>query len=512
MIKKAGNLFATAYLILIFAIYPFYMADGYVDIGEAKYKFFVFCSLGGLVILAALALAEGFQTIWQRYRCREAYLIRWERISVTDLFVVLYAIEVLISFLLSDYKQEALQGTEGWRIGLVLLVMLCVFYFLISRQWKGAPFLWYVCMAASGIVFILGILDRFSIYLIPIEIRDPGFISTLGNINWFCGYLSVLMPIGACIFIHGERRREKWALGLYLLIGFMAGFCQGSSSVFLLFGALFFLLLWTAVSKREKLAGWLLMTAIWGAAGQVVRVLRIIMPDNYNYDTNNLCGMLTGSNLLLAVAVICLFIGVILKCRGTGRWCNEGEIKRIHQWMMIIPVTVFLLWGVITLLNTWKGIPGLKNSSVFLFDENWGNGRGATWKAGIEVFGEMPIIGKLFGVGPDCFCAYAYAQPKTAEMLRAYFGSIRLTNAHNELLTGLVNTGIFGVLLYLGIFLSSILRCLKRAEGEPYLFIPAVCAFCYLVHNAVSFAQVLNLPFIFLIMAMGEGLLRRYQS
>ena len=38
---------------------------------------------------------------------------------------------------------------------------------------------------------------------------------------------------------------------------------------------------------------------------------------------------------------------------------------------------------------------------------------------------------------------------------------------------------------------------------------PAVCVFCYLVHNMVSFAQVLNFPFVFLAIAMGEGMIRR---
>ncbi len=511
MIKKAGNLFATAYMILLFVVYPFYMPNGYVDIGESKYRFWVFCSLGGLAVLGVLSLAEGLKTIGNRYRLREAYLLRWNRISVTDLFVALYAVEVLISYFLSDYQEEAFHGTEGWRIGLVLLLMLCGLYFLISRQWKGNPLLWYLMLAASGAVFVLGVLDRFSIYLIPVEIRDPGFISTLGNINWFCGYLSVFLPIGVCLFLYEKSLGKRLISGIYLFIGFMAGFCQGSSSVFLVFGALFLLLLWLAVSQREKLAAWFLLLALWGAAGQGVRLLRTIMPENYNYAGNNLCGMLTASNYLLIAAVICLSAGLILKhCSGT--WCNERTVKKIRRLIFIIPFLIFLVWGVITFLHTWKGIPGLAGNSVFLFDENWGNGRGATWKAGIKVFGDMPVIKKLFGVGPDCFDAYAYSQPETAEMLRNFFGSIRLTNAHNELLTGLVNTGVLGALLFLGIFLSSMVRCLRRAEGEFYLFIPAACMFCYLIHNMVSFAQVLNLPFVFLIIAMGEGLLRKDES
>ena len=56
MAKKAGKLFVTAYLLLIFGIYPFYMREGYVDIGRAKYEFFIYCSLAALGILALIGV------------------------------------------------------------------------------------------------------------------------------------------------------------------------------------------------------------------------------------------------------------------------------------------------------------------------------------------------------------------------------------------------------------------------------------------------------------------------
>ena len=50
-LKAWGELFCAAYLVLMFAVYPFYMERGYVDIGEAKYRFFIYCSLAALAIL-----------------------------------------------------------------------------------------------------------------------------------------------------------------------------------------------------------------------------------------------------------------------------------------------------------------------------------------------------------------------------------------------------------------------------------------------------------------------------
>ena len=123
-------------------------------------------------------------------------------------------------------------------------------------------------MAASGAVFLLGILDRFSFYLIPLKIRQPGFISTLGNINWFCGYLSVLAPLGICPLIFSEQSaspslKKRLVYSVYTVLAFTAGFCQGSDSILLFWAALLFLLLWVASSNASWLVNCLLSVSLW---------------------------------------------------------------------------------------------------------------------------------------------------------------------------------------------------------------------------------------------------------
>lgn len=511
MTTKAGNLFTTAYLLLIFCIYPFYMKEGYVDIGESKYHFFLYSSLAALLILAILAGVGAAGRIWQSYKKREAYLIQWEkvRISSTDLFVGLYVLAIAISYLLSDFPQEALWGTEGWRIGLVLLLILCGLYFLTSRQWEASSFVWYGAMAASGLVFLLGILDRFSIYLIPISIRDPAFISTLGNINWFCGYFSVLVPIGGCIYLFSTGSVQRGFSAVYLFLAFTAGFCQGSSSVFLFWAAMFLVLLWISILKREWIGRWFFLAALWGFSARAAGGLRALFPEGYNYETDNPCLLLADSNLILVAAVFCTWISFFLNRRSKRNPGIVRKYKMIRRILVGISMIGIILFGALLFVNTMYGVPGLAGNGFFCLGKDWGNGRGAAWRAGADAFARMSGIKMLFGAGPDCFSAYVYSEPHTAGMLRDYFGSSRLTNAHNELLTSLINTGVVGTFCYYGIFISGIVRGLKSVEGRLDLIIPAVCIFCYLVHNTVSFAQVLNLPFVFLIVAMGEAMQRK---
>lgn len=539
MIKRAGSLFVTAYLLLIFCVYPFYMKDGYVDIGEGKYEFFLYCSLGVLLILAVLMLLFFVQITGKHLRNKQMLFMDWEKVSLsfTDVFVCLYLAVVSSSAVFSDFRQEAIWGVKGWHIGLVLWAVLCGLYFFISRLWQKEGRVWIVAAVASAVVFLLGILDSFSFYLIPLSIREAGFISTLGNINWFCGYLSVVAPVGICFWLFREcpsdNKKLKYVnlqavcFGIYTVLAFMAGLCQGSNSVFLWFGGLFFVLLWIAVSKEKWLRDWFLLVFLWGLSAQLIRLMRMIFPKKYNYDLNNLCGFFTETNISLwiaGIALLCYWGMVWRKCalvRKGNNWedtrdfdalqqpVTEGKnVNKIRKVLLAVPVTAVLLWVTLSAVNTWTSLSGFLDAGIFLWNESWGNGRGAAIKAAVSMFREMSLAQKLIGVGPDCFANYAYSMEEVAMDLRQYFGTSRLTNAHCEIATSLVNLGILGTLCYLGIFLSFIVRCFKRGEKEALFYMPAVCIICYLCHNLVSFAQVLNLPFVILIMAMGEGMLR----
>ena len=126
------------------------------------------------------------------------------------------------------------------------------------------------------------------------------------------------------------------------------------------------------------------------------------------------------------------------------------------------------------------------------------------WKISGKMLGYRNLWQKLFGVGPDCFGVFAYSLPEIAGELRNFFGNDMLTNAHNELLTQLVNTGLLGTVFYFGFLGSSFVNCMKKGRENTGAYITALCIFCYVIHNMVSFTQVLNVPFLFLLMALGR--------
>ena len=91
------------YFLLMVGVYPYYAPGGYTQIGEVKYLFFRNVSLSMLIVVSGITLLQ--------------VLVRWNgewiveyyrRMSVTDWFVYGYCLAVMLSYLCSAYKEDAL--------------------------------------------------------------------------------------------------------------------------------------------------------------------------------------------------------------------------------------------------------------------------------------------------------------------------------------------------------------------------------------------------------------------
>ena len=317
--KKTADLLITAYLLLLFVAYPFYMKEGYVEIGRAKYSFWIRISLSTAAVLLLFFVLRLIRELKEKSLQPQA----------TDISILVFAGTLLLTLALAVDRKEALFGTEGWNMGFALYGVLCLLYLMIRLLWKPDKWIIYLALLASGGIYLLGILDRFSIYLIPLEIRNPGFLSTLGNINWFTGYLVIFTAVSASLFLLSEEKGMMVFSAVITLLGFAAGFSQGSSSVFLFFAGLFLALFWLASYGPGRVLRLMILWTMWCGSAQLIRLMRILVPDGYQYDTENLCGYFTGGNLSVYLLVTGgLFLGafwILLKYKEqTGKWIRRG--------------------------------------------------------------------------------------------------------------------------------------------------------------------------------------------
>lgn len=508
-LKKAAKIYAKivlgAYLALLIVVFPFYAPQGYVEIGASKYNFFKVSGILSLVFVFPGAVILLLSYIRDRKRIR---------LSITDQALLFYGLAVLLSFFCTPWKEDAVWGAEGWYMGLFSQIMFIAIYFALSRLAENIKVWYWVMLAVSSAVFLLGLLNRFSVYPIKMEGSVPGFISTLGNINWFCSYWMVVFPIGLVLYWIGEGRGilKKAALTAYILLGFMTGITQGSSSGFLALAAVFLAMFLLSFQDKDKLLGWLELWIMFAVSLLLLSVVQGLFPEALNYE-NGIERWLTGYGNAL-----CIFSFAVVLYTIARYWFKKMDrpvegIRFLQKGILVLLVLGVLAVTVLVIYyNTGVKEPGeSKLASIFTIDEEWGNARGTTWRTGAEAFAAMSVLQKLVGAGPDCFYLFAYSKEDIALRLYNMFGDARLTNAHNEWLTVLVNIGLAGFVSYAAVFLTAVCRQVKAGQSggkREWVLVSAVCLISYTVHNMVSFQQVICTPLIFMLMGFGERMLR----
>lgn len=395
----------------------------------------------------------------------------------SDYFMILFGISVWIASSMCKDKKVAFWGEEGWHTGLIFYLLICFMYLMISEAEINLQKLLGPILLTAFVINVIGILDRFSVYVLPLKQRDPAYLSTMGNINWFCGYLSVLLPLGCGLFV--MTKKKTVLLGIYAFVGFLLCLSQGGASVFIILLAMFSGLLLLSFSENQKLMKIEILIYLFCLAAQILRFIRYLFPEAYNYETDNVCDLLTstGTTVYLAAAVFIIF----------SLW-KRIKLERIKKILIYFAVL--------------SGIIGVAYTFLRGFDDAWGNGRGFIWKFSLKLWLSEPFSNKLWGVGPDGYRSYAYGQSELIPMLRGYFGNDVLSNAHNELLTMLIQFGIFGIAVFCGFFVSYLLELRELDDTDGLKSVILICISSYLMHNMVSFTHVLNLPFLILLMAL----------
>jgi len=506
------------YLVLLVVFYALYFVNGYEQLATHKFELLKFMSIcfGWVMIpfAAIYMILCGFNVISKKkrpYYFTERFLYE---ISLTDAAVIDYTCVLMLSYFLSPYKAEALWGTAGWYMGLGTQLIMVGIYFFVSRFFEAdkiQDFLYFIGIV-SFLLMLWGLLNRFSVYPIEMEYSAPSFISSMGNINWFCGYYSVVFCIGAVLYFISE---DMWIrlLGIgHALTAFALGAVEGSDSAFLSLGVLFFILFLYAFTETEKMKRFLDLVTLYGLSCQMLRAIDVCFPDSLNLENVVIDFMLGNATLLLMVIAIALRMIVNTQDGIRGNqdrdWiCDYVKIRSTIIWILIVTAVIYII---LLVVNTkYPGSIGLLSEySLFCFNEKWGSNRSTTWRDGFLIFETMTPLQKVFGVGPDCFAIHASNNPVISEMIEKQFGGNRLTNAHNEMITLLVNVGIWGLITFCVAFVSSVSRLMKRLSQNPLalIFIVSICS--YLIHNQFSFQQILNTPYIYMMLGLAECMMR----
>ena len=459
------------YLITICTILPLYMPNGYFELGESKAIAYIVVSL----IFALLFLLV-----------KNRNFFKAGKISPLLSYALLtFLFSNIISFIYSVDKKTSFLGLSGWRNGL-LTTLLCLFFFYVFYEEDRVSYYVIAAVLITPLLeSVLVILNRFDVYPFEIIGKMPAFVATIGNINWFVGYMSVFVPLGIGLCYRMKLfSKEFFMCGIYVLVTLMALMIQGSDSAALVLCAGFVVLLFFSIATRGGFRKYLSLLFILGLSMESSLVIYSIYENRYVYE----------DNLLLSVCK--LHTGLILMAFVFFMFCISKLFETLGFHFM--EKTYRYIAGFITVIILLTGVYYVFSS----FDLTMGNGRGLIYSMSLDMFGRMDQFRKLVGAGQDCFKAYAYSDIETADSLLNIFGGTILTNAHCAPLTILVERGFLGLLAYvllIAVFVKEIYSKRNKHAGV----ICALILSSYLVNSLVSFDLMISTPYLFLALSIG---------
>lgn len=529
------------YLAVVVLALPFYYdrKTGYGTIGTTKSVFFrtwgfrlapYMTVLFLIYLLAALVCKmrekKGQKGVWVSLPRK----IR-SSLTLTDRFAIGYALVLCASYCLTDYRETALLGAPGWYMGLLPNLVLLGSYFAISRLLTKRLCKGLLCalLAASFVVFLLGILNRYRINPLHFEYAGRTYISTIGNINWYCGYWAVLFPVGCGMFLFcdgGWDKKQprgilkKGLLALWCAVGFATGVTQGSVSGMFALTVMTLAMGCVALrgqDGRVRFGQFLELLLLFSVTVLLVAGAERLFPGRNDYSSELLYRIITKTPFFLIAGVAVMWCYMWYQTLQT----LHGEktvriVRKIWRGIVVTAVAALALYAVLVVCNTrWPGsIGSLSEKEAFFFDGKWGSQRGGTWSAGMRVWLAQDPLHKLVGVGPDAMADFIYSgqDGKLLAAVSEQFYGYRLTNAHGEWITLLADTGVLGLLCFAGMMLSSMIRLLRQ-RGSGFAGIVCIaCGFAvlsYTANNVFSFEQTVNMTQIFVVMGLGEYMMRK---
>ena len=501
------------YLFCMLGIFPLHYVEGYSKIGNVKYEFFRNTSLAfiGISLIFAVIKVVLQKIRVQEERKAEQILFR-DRFSFLDKAVLSYALCVIISYLLSPYKEFAFKGAAGWEMGFVAQMIFVFLYFIISRNANYGYFTLGIHLTASFITYILGILHRFEVD--PLGMYEGlnlnqkvEFLSTIGQATWFSSYVCTGVAVGIVVFYISNAKWIRRLTGIYSIVGFGILVTQNSDSAFIAIAGMLLVLGYFSLQDKKRWGRfWEIVSLMWGTFAGIGLLQRIFSDRAIPLDSLSI--FFSQSYVIWIFLVISL--GMLYFCKKQENEKFLCITAKVYKGMLGIVVIGIFAMIIFIYLNTkgylleWFGYQSTHN--YLLFNEQWGSHRGSTWMNVWKGIKEMSFLQLLFGVGPDSLSPYIYSIPEVSEALQNLWGNVKLTNAHNEYLNSFVCYGMVGLISWLTVLAGGVRYFYGKAKGKGYMIAFALCIAGYACHNIFCYQQVCCTPFLFIALGIGESL------
>ena len=228
--KNTNAKAAMILVLMVFVGLPLVFHNYYYDI--LKIKYWLYCGSVISITLAILIITLVFihkDGVENNYSTVKAVLNGFtiKSLKATDWAMIFFLIAAGISTLQSEYRFESFWGNEGRLTGLFLILLYAVSFFIITKflEYKS----WYldVLLAAGIVVCFIGIMHYFELdpigFKLDLSPEDYKiFVSTIGNINTYTSYVSLIVGSSVLLFCVERNRIKKLWYALVMVVSIFA--------------------------------------------------------------------------------------------------------------------------------------------------------------------------------------------------------------------------------------------------------------------------------------------------
>lgn len=192
--------FACAFAAGVSLLHPLIFDDFFFNINRFKFGVFAVSAYAGLVVFLLLCAA--------RRRALAGEIRPPFSLSAADWGMGAFAVLAAFSTLLSDDAFSALTGDEGRLCGLVFVLALAAMHVIVSHAQRADAWAAGGLLVSGSLCTLLGILnffkiDPFGFYQRLTQKSIDGFLSTIGNVDFFSAFLCLFLPAAVAAFMRG---------------------------------------------------------------------------------------------------------------------------------------------------------------------------------------------------------------------------------------------------------------------------------------------------------------------
>ena len=506
--KKVNSIIAMVGTLLILIGLPLVFQDYYFNLLDVKYYYYCAVIIGmiiAIIITACIFLHQDMREFGGGTLKKIVSGFSFCSLRFVDWAMIAFIVAATISTLQSDYFYESFWGNEGRFCGLFLILLYGICFFIISKCLDFRQWYLDVILAAGVVVSLIGILHFF--YIDPIGFKENIspydyniFTSTIGNINTYTSYIALITGTSAILFSMETKTVKKVWYALCMIVAFCSLLMGGSDNAYLALLALLGMMPLYLFNKMRGIKNYFSILAILCSEFMLIGFISDKWADRV-LEISGIFNMISDFSLLPFITmVLWVFVVALYTMDSAQKQSRETKIAR-NIWLGMLIVVVAIVAYILYDAN-FRG-NGDKYGSLqayLVLDNNWGTNRGYIWRLAIRIYKDFPISHKIFGSGPDTFGILTVTQYYD-EMLRIY--NQKFESVHNEYLQYFVTLGIVGIIAYLNLLISSLVRMIRRSGGNPAVMAIVYSVISYSAQAVVNISVPIVAPIMLLLIMMG---------